>query len=248
MKSTVAPEKMFGILSVISLIRCVLDQTIIYGFGNPYNNMMSQLHMYMYMFILYLCIPAFALFFLGVRKGEKLEQVRQLYSSSVWIWLIIYPAVPIVSYIFNTPYRAHYEWMKYIPTFMTEDNYFPAGMVFVIPIIFYHYVRGIMSIFNFSFFKTLIAISTANFSLYVLFYQYLLRFGYMLWHKFNFECFIGIYGILSIIVALFGLFYFTQYFEEQKKAWTKYFVFKTFIFVLISIFGFVKIAYGIKFP
>jgi len=66
MKSAVAPEKMFGILSVISLIRCVLDQTIIYGFGNPYNNMMSQLHMYMYMFILYLCIPAFAFFFLGV--------------------------------------------------------------------------------------------------------------------------------------------------------------------------------------
>lgn len=240
MKKLVSAEKMFGLLSAISLVRVALDQTIIYGFSQPYNTLMSQLHMYMYLFILYLCMPAFALFLLGVRNKEKYAEVRQLYQSSVWIWAIIYPAVPIVSYIFKTPYRDTFEWMGYIPTFMVHNNYLPAGMIFVIPIIVYHYTTSLMQIFKFSFIKSFLAFNVSCGVLYVLFYQYLLNLGYHIWHATNFECFIGIYGILSVIVALGGLFYFNSYFEEQKKTWTGYFVVKTIIFAGITVLGFVK--------
>jgi hypothetical protein len=166
----------------------------------------------------------------GKIKELDRSAVADVYSRTVMIWVIINPSVPIVSWIFHTPYRATIKWLAAIPTFMPTNNYFPAGMMFVIPIILVYYTYIIHKYLNLSLLKSFLVVQGAS----------ILWPTYYLWWHYNFHLFLGVYGLISIAIAVPALLYFMQIFPGERKRWLGYFTGKSVVFLLFAIYGLAK--------
>jgi hypothetical protein len=130
----------------------------------------ALLHYIVYLYMLYLFVPALAGFVLHRAFGRPLDTGSVL-RESVLVW-IVYPMVPIISMATRSAPLGTIEWFRYIPSFMVENNFLPVGMIAVIPVLLLFYTRLISRTSGGGWLRSFVAMLAALIVIYVLFYQY----------------------------------------------------------------------------
>lgn len=214
------------VLLFSSIFRCTIEHFLIYSGMSTYNKMLAHTHMSYYIWVVYLIFPLP----LVLLHRFDYNKVVSLYYKTSFLWLFLYPLVPIVTIFTNSSYRITIPLFKYLPGFMIENNFFPTGMAFIIPLIFFFYIKYSVSIFNISIKKSFLLLFLSTSLVYILFYQYLLRIGYHFHETINFEAFIGVYGLLTSFFLLYPAIVFTSFFTQIKWFFYSLLAFYTLIF------------------
>ena len=175
MRSAFATNNAFSVhawLIGIAAARYVLDLVWSPGvrvFPWPF----ALLNYIVYLYMLYLFIPALAGFVLLRAFGRALHTGSVL-RESVFVW-IVYPMVPIISMATRSAPFVTIEWFRYIPSFMVENNFLPLGMIAAIPVLLLFYTRLISRTSGAGWLRSFVAMLAALIVIYVLFYQYVDR-------------------------------------------------------------------------
>jgi hypothetical protein len=130
----------------------------------------ALLNYVVYVYMLYLFLPAIAGFILN-RLFSRPPDMRRVLRESVLIWLV-YPMVPTISMLARSAPFIRIEWFRHIPTFMVENNFLPLGMIAVVPVLFIYYSRKLAQTSGAGWLRSSLATLIALLVIYVLFYQY----------------------------------------------------------------------------
>lgn len=155
-----------------------------------------------YLYTLYLMIPAMAGFMLGKVFSRPVND-RAVLRESVLVW-VVYPTVTIVSLVTKSPPTRSIEWFRHIPTFMVDNNFFPTGMVAVVLVLVVFYTWLMMRHSRADWLRALASVLVSLFVIYLLYYQYTLRlFHYVYW------LFGGVFGLgfltLTYLIPIFPI-------------------------------------------
>lgn len=199
------------ILSVVSAIRVVLDWSLMYHFSLSAQALLGSLHMFLYIYVLFLGIPGLAFIILktALKTEVSYPQRRAVFVASYKIWYC-YPVVPIVTWMTGDSYAAEIEFLSSIPTFMNQNNYFPSGMILVIPFILGYFTTILRQHFQLSWITAFLTTFFSAVIVYLVFYQYALAVAYELWDRFDFYMFMSFYLCITIV--------FKQLFVNQFNA------------------------------
>jgi hypothetical protein len=197
-----SPGRAYAWLLGLAVIRSVLDYFWVPDFGPLIYKIFVLFNYTVYLFTLYLFIPAMAGFVLERGFAKSVDHSAVL-RESVLVW-VVYPLVAIISLIVKSPAKQTIEWFRYIPTFMVYNNFLPAGMIAVIPILIVFYTWLLMRHSGADWTKALTSVSASLWAIYLLYYQYLLRLFYYL-HHFYGPVFAFGFFTLSFLIPLFPL-------------------------------------------
>jgi hypothetical protein len=153
--------------------RSILDDFWVPAYSTWEYWVLSYFNTLVYLYTLYLQIPAVAVFLLGKMYSRKAD-LGAVLQGSVLIWAV-YPAVTLISMLGNSPPNRSIEWFRYIPTFLVERNFLPLGMIIVVPVLISAYVILIKRHSQAGWFQTLIAVLVSLLIVYLLYYQYTFR-------------------------------------------------------------------------
>lgn len=186
-------EKRFAILLVIAASLRVFFDVILMGvpfWGNFFN--------FFYMAVLYFSVVSFVHYAAVNFFKVEVVDTKQYFFGYAPYWLLMFPAVPIITYFTGSNYRMHIEVFKYIPTFMVNDNYLPSGMLYIIPLMFASFVLYTRNNLKLAILPTLALLAIAFTADYLALYQWFFRFGYYLQEKYSLETFLSIYGLIML--------------------------------------------------
>ncbi len=153
-----------------------------------------------YLFTLYLLIPAMAGFVLG-KVFSRPVIAGAVLRESVLVW-IVYPAVTIISLITKSPPTQTIEWFRHIPTFMVDDNFLPAGMIAVIPVLIVFYTRLLIRHSSADWLRALASVLVSLSIIYLLYYQYTLWLFSYLYKQYGLVVVFGC-ATLTYLIPLF---------------------------------------------
>jgi hypothetical protein len=153
-------------------VRSILDDFWVPAYRTAQYWTLSFFNTLIYIYTLYLIIPALAIFFLEKIYSQKADN-SEILQKSVLIW-VVYPFVTIISLITNSPPTQTIPLFKHIPTFMVDRNFLPLGMIAVIPvlIVFYTWILSRHSKINMA--QALISVLMSLVVIYLTYYQYTL--------------------------------------------------------------------------
>lgn len=184
------------------LARTLLDYIWVPTHTQLLYKILSLFNTTVYQFTLYLVIPAIAGYILERIFSKQLDHGAVL-RESVLVWAV-YPSVTIISLILKSPPTRTIEWFRYIPTFMVDYNFLPAGMIAVIPILFIFYTWLLMRHSDAGWPQALASVYVSLLVVYLVYYQYTAQlFLYVLWVYGPFLAF-GYYT-LTYLIPLFPL-------------------------------------------
>ena len=152
-----------------------------------------------YGFVLLLGVPGLSLFFLKLfwKISIPRPKLEKIYFNSSFIW-IIYPLVSLISALANSPNVYTITWFKYLPYFMVENNYFPIGMIILIPLIILGFIWLFSKYAGIQWFRTFISVLLSLIIIYILLYQYFLQLSYILEENIHFAAGFGLYTLSFI--------------------------------------------------
>jgi hypothetical protein len=178
----------------------------------------SFINTWVYIYMLFLAVPGLTLFFLKAFWKIKVpgQALHQIYYYSTLIW-ITYPLVGLITLMDNGSYDRTVAWFKYLPFFAVEHNFFPTGMIAVIPVLFFGYFGLLVKIARVPVLKTGITVFLSLLIIYLLYYQYLFRIVYYLLTSVDFMIGFGFYTFSFII---FGWLFLRPFSEAYGKPMT----------------------------
>jgi len=185
-----------------ALARTILDFFWIPIYVRFIYKLASLFNTTVYLFTLYLFVPAMAGYVLK-RVFSRQVNDNAILQGSVLIW-IVYPMVTVISLIAKSPPTQTIEWFRYIPTFMVEHNFLPAGMVAVIPILLVFYTRLMVRHSNASWLQAFSSVLLSLWVIYLLYYQWTLSLFYYVIRHYGFVFGFG-YATLTYLIPLFPL-------------------------------------------
>jgi hypothetical protein len=185
-----------------AVARSILDYFWIPLYAGFLYKLPSLFNTTVYLFTLYLIIPAMAGFILEKVFSKQVDDSAVL-RESILVW-VVYPFVTIISLIAKSPATQTIEWFRYIPTFMVYNNFLPAGMIVVIPILIVFYTRLMMRHSGADWFRAFISVLVSLWVVYLLYYQYTLRLVYFSMKQYSFVFGFG-FATLTYLLPLLPL-------------------------------------------
>lgn len=182
--------------------RAVLDYFWVPIYSRFEYKVLSLFNTTVYMFTLYLVIPAVAGFVLGKVFARRVDDAAML-RESVLVW-IVYPLVTVISLLMKSPPVRSVPWFRYIPTFMVETNFLPAGMIVVIPILIAFYTRLLMRHSGADWLRALASVLVSLLTIYLAYYQYTLKLFIYVYKTYGLVFGFG-YATLTYLIPLFPL-------------------------------------------
>lgn len=170
------PSRAHAWLLGFALTRAVLDYFWIPGYQFVQIWILVWFNYTVYIYTLYLLIPAIAIFTLEKLFSMPVDEQAVL-RGSILVW-VVYPAVAVISLITKSPPIQTIEWFRYIPTFMVYKNFMPTGFIAAIPVLLVFYVRLLVRHSRVNWFRAIASVLVPLFVIYLLYYQYLLRLFY----------------------------------------------------------------------
>lgn len=226
-------EKRFVlILGIAAALRVIFDYTLMHvGFWSNFFN-------FFYLFVLYFSIVSTVHFLSGKFFNVEIKDTRGFFIGYAPYWILLFPAVPVVSYLTGSSYQIDIPLFSYIPTFMVQKNYLPTGMLFIIPLMFASFLYHAKQYLNISPIKVLLLLMIIFWADYLLLYQWLLQLGYFLEATYSSQTFLSVYGMLMLIWGA----PFCYYAYKKAKLSVEWLqvgcvVFYTFFFLLIFKMG-----------
>ena len=225
-------------LFIIALIRSIIDDFWIPYYDSPCMYLLTFFNTEIYIYLLYFSVGGLSFFYLEkIWKIKPLlveQQIIYFYSTFLWI---SYPVVSLISMIAKSPPMMDIPFFKYFPFFMIHRNFFPLGMILVIPVLIAGYTCIISTYSRVSYFKAFIALLPGFFIIYLLFYQYLLRFCYYLLDKFNIFVFFGCYNLMFILFTWIFLKHFLFIYNKKGTLLKGIFILLGIISILLLPIG-----------
>jgi hypothetical protein len=197
-----SPSRAYAWLLGFAVARSIMDYFWVPDFGPIIYKVFVLFNYTVYLFTLYLLIPAMTGFILEKISTKPVDHTAVL-RESVLVW-VVYPLVAIISLMFKSPAKQTIEWFRYIPTFMVHNNFLPAGMIAVIPILIVFYTWLLMRHSGANWLKTCTSVILSLWVVYLLYYQYLLRLFYY-FHYYYGPIFAFGFFTLSFLIPLFPL-------------------------------------------
>lgn len=232
--------KVILLLLLFAVLRSIADDIWYYNSLEMY--LLTLLNTIVYIYTLYLSANGLTLFLLS--KFWKIKyttsDLRKIYSATALLWLT-YPMVGVISGIAESPYSITIPIFRYLPFFMVENNFFPLGMIVMVPLLIIGYTYAFHQKPK-RFWTTLIAVVLSFSIIYILFYQYVLRLSYIIYDVSNIYVFGGFYTTSFIVFICIFISPFEKAFNIDQKE-TKNYVFRRIInfwfilCVLIAFYG-----------
>jgi hypothetical protein len=177
----------------LALVRNILDYVWMPYYRSLLVWSLALFNTTVYIYMLYLVIPAIA-GAVHARLFSRRVDAVPLLRDSLTVWLV-YPMVSLISMIAKSPPRQTIDWFRYIPTFMVEDNFLPAGMLAVVPILAAAYTVLLMRHSRSNWLKSLVSVSLALLAVYLVYYQYTFRFFWEFFRTYGRFVAIGYYTL-----------------------------------------------------
>jgi hypothetical protein len=197
-----SPGRAYAWLLGFAVTRSVLDYIWVPIFAGMEYKIAVLFNYTIYLFTLYMAIPAMTGVLLGKIFSKPVND-RAVLRESILVW-IVYPIVPVVSLISKSPPMQTIDLFRRIPTFMVSNNFLPTGMVAVIPvlIIFYTWLMTRHSEADWP--RALACVLVSLLVVYLVYYQYVLRLFFYFHHIYGLLFSAGFFT-LTFLLPLFPL-------------------------------------------
>jgi hypothetical protein len=123
--------------------------------------------------------------------------------ESILVW-VVYPFVTIISLIAKSPATQTIEWFRHIPTFMVYNNFLPAGMIAVVPVLIVFYTWLFMRHSGADWLRAFVSVLVSLWIVYLVYYQYSLWLVYYSMKHYSFVFGFG-FATLTYLLPLFPL-------------------------------------------
>lgn len=191
-----AEQKIFIILLLSSVSRQLLGVLLS-------NRSVTTLFIdFIYCYLFYFFIAGVSISAVYFKKEYSLNQLNDYCYKLAKILGVLLPSVPLFTFFsgnnFNT---VTIDFFRYIPTFEVERNFFPTGMIFVIPLLVYLICRLMKSTFKTTLPSTFFIVSGTLLLTYLIYYQY--NYQVYLFFKYNYseEIAVSVSGIIGVLIA-----------------------------------------------
>lgn len=182
-----------------AVIRSILDYYWVPEFSSLIYKILVLFNYTVYLYTIYIFIPAMADFILKRVFSAHVDD-KAVLRESVLIW-IVYPLVTVINLIVKSPPTLTIKWFQLIPTFMVSNNYMPVGLIVVVPVLLVFYTRLILRHSDSSWPKVFLSVLVSHWVVYLLYYQYTLKWFFYLHHLYGPLVAFGFYT-LGFLLAL----------------------------------------------
>lgn len=184
-------------LLAFAVTRSVLDDFWVPAYTSLYAWVLSFINTLVYIYALYLLIPLVQkLLVEKIFRGTV--DIRSVLRSSLLLWAV-YPAVTAISLAAKSPPNQTIAWFRLIPTFMVEKNFFPVGMIVVVPVLAVAYTYLLTRYSDVGWLRSYLAVLASLVAIYLVYYQYTLRLLYIVNDKFGVVVGFGFYTLCFLV-------------------------------------------------
>ncbi len=234
-------KKIIAWLTLVGVVRGVIEIIWYYKALTPVTALAAY-SMLLYSYTLYGSL-AYLIFKMLEITGSRLkpdtETQKIFYSVSALVW-VIYPLVPIVTILTGDSYSKTIPLFAHIPFFLVNSNFFPTGMMFVIPIITISYIFICRNILKTNFFISLLLTAYSCTVMYLLFYQFFLRLFVVLRHTNNYYVAYAVYHTLMMVFLYFATKSFYKAFGVRRGFSNIFLLANEALMMVLLIYGLVK--------